>query len=353
MFLAFEIDTGGIIIYGIILAAGKGERMNQLTQVIPKALVSIAGKTLLEWSIDRLCSAGCSDIIVATGWKSNLVKKSLAVINTTSVLHFVEVPNYERGPLQTFVSAAELVHGQVSVLNPVDLIISSNAVISVIMHHSKDNPFAVTLAIDYSAPQGTEVSIDSNGHIIAIHNIKPNESQKAKSAMLLVFSQEIPSYCEDLLNHGASNIFSVLNSLVERKNSVFAHPITEKWYDIDTVKDALKANRHLLESICMQDSDSVFVPLGDSMEIGDNLSLDSDIFLGSGVHLKGPCFIQKNSRIEKNCIIGPYASLAEMTHIGSNSHVYDSSIFGHSKMPPHSKINNALVYQSEIYRMED
>lgn len=331
------------------MAAGKGERMNPLTLEIPKALVSIAGKTLLEWSIDRLYSAGCNNIIVATGWKSDMMRKFLTTLDHPATIHLIEVSNYEKGPLQTFVTAANLVHDSISILNPVDLVISSNVVTSIISRHPKDNPFAVTLAIDYSAIQGSDVFVNRDEHIIAISNEHDGESRKAKSAMLLAFSSGFSSYCQDMLKNGSSNIFSVLNSIIERENSVFGFPISEKWYDIDTKKDALNVNRHLLESISIQDSTSVFVPPGDSMEIGDTLSLGSSITLGRGVLLKGPCLIQKKSKIDDNCSIGPYVSLSAMTHIGSNCQLYDASIFGSSVVVPHSKINNAIVYQSKIY----
>lgn len=332
------------------MAAGKGERMNPLTLEIPKALVTIAGKSLLEWSIECLHSIGCNDIVIATGWKSHLIKKLLTTLDYPITIHHIEVSDYEKGPLQTFVAAANLAHDSISILHPVDLIISSNTASSIISRHPKDNPFAVTLAIDYSATTGSDVAIDLDEHIMAISSEYQGESRNAKSAMLLVFSSGFMSYCEDSLEGGVTNIFTVLNSVIERENSVLGFPISEKWYDIDTITDALRANRHLLELFSIQDSTSIFVPSGDTMEIGDDLSLSSDIILGSGVLLKGPCLIRKNSKIDDNCSIGPYVSISEMTHIGSNCQISDTSIFGSSVITPNSKINNVVVYQSKIYR---
>ena len=48
----------------IILAAGKGERLRPLTNLTPKPLITVAGKTLLERNIDCLDQSGIRKIIV-------------------------------------------------------------------------------------------------------------------------------------------------------------------------------------------------------------------------------------------------------------------------------------------------
>ena len=58
----------------IILAAGKGERLRPLTENKPKCLVSLFGKTLLEWQIETFHNQGIDDITIVTGYKSDLIK---------------------------------------------------------------------------------------------------------------------------------------------------------------------------------------------------------------------------------------------------------------------------------------
>jgi choline kinase len=57
----------------IILAAGRGSRMKNLTADRPKCLVEVRGKTLLDWQIHALLSAGIQEIGIVTGYKRELL----------------------------------------------------------------------------------------------------------------------------------------------------------------------------------------------------------------------------------------------------------------------------------------
>ncbi len=48
----------------MIFAAGLGTRLKPLTDTMPKALLPIAGKTLLQWQIEKLRNAGIREIVV-------------------------------------------------------------------------------------------------------------------------------------------------------------------------------------------------------------------------------------------------------------------------------------------------
>ena len=49
---------------GLIFFAGLGTRLKPLTDTMPKALVPIAGKPLLQWQVEKLRDAGITDIVV-------------------------------------------------------------------------------------------------------------------------------------------------------------------------------------------------------------------------------------------------------------------------------------------------
>src|SRR5665647_315997 len=58
----------------IILSAGQGRRLLSLTENIPKCLLPISGKSIIEWQIDALLAAGINEITVVTGFQSSMVE---------------------------------------------------------------------------------------------------------------------------------------------------------------------------------------------------------------------------------------------------------------------------------------
>lgn len=58
----------------VILAAGKGTRMKELTNEIPKPMLRVHGKPILEHILDGLLSAGIREIFIVTGYRAEVVE---------------------------------------------------------------------------------------------------------------------------------------------------------------------------------------------------------------------------------------------------------------------------------------
>lgn len=61
----------------MILAAGRGERMRPLTDSLPKPLIPVAGKPLIQWHIEKLAAAGIRDIVINHAWLGALLEQTL------------------------------------------------------------------------------------------------------------------------------------------------------------------------------------------------------------------------------------------------------------------------------------
>ena len=66
----------------MLLAAGRGERLRPLTDTTPKPLIEVAGKTLLDYHLEKLSAAGVSEIIINTSWLSEKIHRHIAVSYT-------------------------------------------------------------------------------------------------------------------------------------------------------------------------------------------------------------------------------------------------------------------------------
>ena len=79
----------------IILAAGRGNRMRPLTDRVPKPLLGVQGKPLLQWHADALADAGVTGLVVNTAWLGEQI-----------AAYFGEAPRSSSGrPLTLAVSA--------------------------------------------------------------------------------------------------------------------------------------------------------------------------------------------------------------------------------------------------------
>ena len=60
---------------GLILAAGRGSRLGQMTEHMPKGLVELKSKSLIARTIDTMRSSGLEEIAVVTGYRSEKIDK--------------------------------------------------------------------------------------------------------------------------------------------------------------------------------------------------------------------------------------------------------------------------------------
>jgi MurNAc alpha-1-phosphate uridylyltransferase len=61
----------------MILAAGRGERMGPLTESVPKPLLTLNGKYLIEYSIEALAQTGVRDIVINVCYKKEMLRAAL------------------------------------------------------------------------------------------------------------------------------------------------------------------------------------------------------------------------------------------------------------------------------------
>ena len=75
----------------VILAGGKGTRLSEYTKILPKPMVKIGSKPILEHIINYYIKFGFKDFIIASGYKHNIIKNyfknkkksvNIKVINT-------------------------------------------------------------------------------------------------------------------------------------------------------------------------------------------------------------------------------------------------------------------------------
>ena len=91
----------------IILAAGVGKRVKEVTDHRPKCLIDIQGKTLLERTFAALDSAGVTQAVVVIGYRGEMIVQQIGPTCGRVQVSYVNNPQYEKGAILSLLSARE------------------------------------------------------------------------------------------------------------------------------------------------------------------------------------------------------------------------------------------------------
>ncbi|HZE13173.1 MAG TPA: nucleotidyltransferase family protein, partial [Chthoniobacterales bacterium] len=59
----------------VLLAAGRGTRMRDLTEALPKPMLEVRGKPVLQHIVEGLRENGLTNLLVVVGWRAEVVKE--------------------------------------------------------------------------------------------------------------------------------------------------------------------------------------------------------------------------------------------------------------------------------------
>jgi dTDP-glucose pyrophosphorylase len=154
----------------VIMAGGRGTRMEPFTKVLPKPLVPIHEKPIIEHIIERFTELGCSDFYITVNYKGKILKAYFEDLNLDYKVHFLD----ENEPLGT-AGSLRLLDGQFNqpfFVTNCDIIIKADYN-SLYEFHRKGG-YDITLvasAKEYVIPYGT-CELNGDGHLSHI-NEKP------------------------------------------------------------------------------------------------------------------------------------------------------------------------------------
>lgn len=106
----------------IILAAGFGNRIRELTGKIPKPLLKVGTKSMLQYNIEQLIKAKISKIYVVTGYRSKAIRDHIAKLQKILPvqLFLVHNSNFHLGNGKSLLTAKNLIKSPYCLLTMVD-----------------------------------------------------------------------------------------------------------------------------------------------------------------------------------------------------------------------------------------
>ncbi|MDF1539807.1 MAG: NDP-sugar synthase [Candidatus Thorarchaeota archaeon] len=329
------------------MAAGRGTRMGPLTESIPKALIPFAGTTSLGLLLPNLEQAAPISITIGLGWFGDFIRDYVRSTYPDYSINFVDVPNYEIGPLETLVTSAGEIDST-TIICPADLIAESSFLENVIDSHISSSNRLLTLAYDTVKDKGTPLAIDENGILVGIGELPDTIPRSGRSAMVLVAEPEFFAICRKYRNLGMTRVRDVIAAMLAEQVVVHTHLINETWYDIDSISALLEVNRNLLGRYSPS-TGVIYVPEGDVLEMGEDLVLDSGTTIQNGVLIKGPTFIAHDCFIGANSAIGPHVSMETGTSVQNSCNISNAVIFESANVSSGTHLSNVIVRRNRVY----
>ncbi|GJL77566.1 MAG: hypothetical protein NPINA01_05550 [Nitrospinaceae bacterium] len=292
----------------MILAAGFGTRLMPLTQKIPKPMVPVLNRPLLEHTIELLRSFDIRDIAVNVHHLPEQVIDHFGDGSQFGVnLHF----SREEKIMGTAggIKAAQgfLESGPFLVINS-DIIVNIDLNRVLDFHRQKGSCLTLVVREDASPKQYDPIEIQEDGRIVHFVGASsmdvPEPTRRVMFTGIQIMEPEIFSripagqFCGT-----AENIFP---EMIQEGLPVFGHLHQDYWIDMGNRVQYLKVHRDALDGKTLLKAGAPEKPQGSGITppvvTGENCVIETDAKIGPHVVLGNGCRVQKNAVIENSVL---------------------------------------------------
>jgi glucose-1-phosphate thymidylyltransferase len=315
-------------------------RFKSLTDSLPKPLLPLANRPIIEYLITALVKAGCTEIIVTTGYAGEQLRQFLETIRVSSSVKPVVSTGWERGPLASFQAAIRhLSAREPFILVPGDLYISASNLKHLI---SSDSEMAILYDAQKKQP-GTQIQLDTSGNISAIS--QSDEVLADHYSSLPAFRTKPVMMAPPLPGNPSSKstVYSLIRQWLDAGNVIQGIPITDTlWCDIDTPIQLLELNHHLLTSGWPPDPlpSGTYIPAGQSLE---GPIQDGDLTLGNDVRIIGPVLLGSQVQVGENSVIRDGTTLGDSTIVRANAELAQCITLPNTKVPTNVDLRRCIL----------
>ena len=218
----------------VIMAGGKGTRLAQLTKnEIPKPMVELAGKPLLQWQMERLKENGITDVILVIGHLGGVIREYFGDGSQFGMsIRYYE----EKEPLGTagsFYYLKEMVSGEDFLMMSGDLMFDIDFERMLRFHREKEA--AATLFVHPNGhPFDSDLLVlDEEERVIRFdskHNTRDYWYENCVNAGIFVFSRRIFDYVPEPVKRNLEN--DVIQTMVQNGEAVYGYRSPEYVKDV-------------------------------------------------------------------------------------------------------------------------
>ncbi len=209
----------------VIMAGGKGSRLDPFTRVLPKPLIPIGDKAVIEIIIESFIGYGIKDFLISINHKAKLIKSFFEELHPAYGVRYIE----EDRPLGTVGGLRALVgrvDGSLIVTN-CDIIVRADYADLVHTHESEGNDITVVASLrDYHIPYGV-CELEVGGRLKRIVE-KPHYDLLVNTGMYVMRSEVLELIPDNKMCHATE----LIETVIGRGGRIGVYPISEKaWLD--------------------------------------------------------------------------------------------------------------------------
>ncbi len=313
----------------VILAAGKGSKLNPFSNTRPIPMISIAGKALLDNSLFQLKKAGINDIYIIVGHHKEIIQDFVAEKSDSGMnIHCLEQKNNGGIGDAVLTVKGKISPGEYFLLIYGDTLTDENIYSKTQQSfHSFKCPVA-SICLPPSNESFGNVFLNAQMKINKIVE-KPKGNNFGNYVLSGVFV--LPESFFGLLEKNKRSMEKALKALVQ-EGELMASMWENEWLDIVYPWEILKANRIILDS-WNESSIAKSAIMESNVTMQGVVNIEEGVVIKAGAVLEGPCSIGKGSYVGNNSLVRSYTSLGNNCSIGygvelKNCVVLDNSGIG-------------------------
>jgi dTDP-glucose pyrophosphorylase len=211
----------------IIMAGGEGTRLKPITNVIPKPLIPIGDKTILEIIFDKFSKYGVKDFYISVNYKHELIEYYLSQKNLKNInIRYIK----EDRPLGT-AGSLSLVKNEIDqrcFITNCDILINQDYKELLDFHIESKNLLTIVGVLKSEEISYGVIEKDDQGNVLKI-NEKPSINYIINSGMYILEKEAFDYIPENTF----FDMTDLISKLINDKKKVSYFPVSEKsWFDI-------------------------------------------------------------------------------------------------------------------------
>ncbi|MCL6597581.1 MAG: NTP transferase domain-containing protein [Alicyclobacillus macrosporangiidus] len=274
---------------GVVLCAGRGTRLQPFSFSLPKTLLPVANRPVLDYCLQKLRDAGILDVCVVLNPGQCDIADYLAKLCS---------PDVQVIPQQQPLGIADALRRVRSFVgdDPFVVLLGDNLVLEpldTLMAALPGHAGAILLApVDHPSDYG--LAVLKEGRVARVVEKPAQPVSNLAIVGVYVFTPEIFAAVEEISPsaRGEYEITDAIQWLIDHGHAVSSVVTEQPFFDVGTVDRWLEANQYLLR-----------VHLGSSVVVGKNTKLDN-------VVLRGPVVIGEDCLL-KDSVVGPFVSIQD------------------------------------------